>query len=183
MYYCRMRVIMRHGVGSVASDVLGGGNADLGPPVAGVSPHRPLLLRSDVPWTPEGSAHEPSAGSASSNSGSGLTVSPSYHPLRSRSGGHNMRVHEAWVADVLAGVIEATQEEKEYIFPQGVMDRLAVQEALSSSARSRRKRRKEDEAAELDDAGDVAGSSSSSRRGDDPEGGGQGAAGEGCPLA
>ena len=183
MYYCHMRVMMRHGVGSVASGVLGGGNADLGPPVAGVSPHRPLLLRSDVPWTPEGSAHEPSAGSASSNSGSGLTVSPSYHPLRSRSGGHNMRVHEAWVADVLAGVIEATEEEKEYIFPQGVMDRLAVQEALSGSARSRRKRKKEDEAAELDDAADGTGCSSSSRRDEDTEGGGQGAAGEGCPLA
>ena len=182
MYYCRMRVMLRHGVGSVASGVLGGGNADLGPPVAGVSPHRPLLLRSDVPWTPEGSAHEPSAGSASSNSGSGLTVSPSYHPLRSRSGGHNMRVHEAYVADVLAGVIEATEEEKEYIFPQGVMDRLAVQESLSDAAHRRRKR-KMDEAAELDDAADGTGGSSFSRRDDDPEGGGQGAAGEGCPLA
>jgi hypothetical protein len=94
-----------------------------------------------------------------------------------------MRVHEAWVADVLAGVIEATEEEKEYIFPQGVMDRLAVQEALSGSARSRRKRKKEDEAAELDDSGDVAEGSFSSRRDDDPEGGGQGAAGDGCPLA
>jgi len=29
------------------------------------------------------------------------------------------------VADLLAGVIEATEEEKEYIFPPGVMDRLA----------------------------------------------------------
>ena len=183
MYYCRMRLMMRHGVGSSVSDVLGGGDAGLGPPVAGVSSHRPLLLRSDVPWTPEGSAREPRAGSASSNSSSGLTVSPGYYPLRSRSGGHNMRVHEAWVADVLAGVIEATEEEKEYIFPQGVMDRLAVQEALSDSARARRKRKKEDEAAELDDAAEETGGTSSSRRGDDPEGGGQGAAGEGCPLA
>ena len=181
--YCPMRLMMGHGVGSSVRDVLDGGEADLGPPAAGVSSHRPLLLRSDIPWTPEGSAREPSAGSASSNSGSGLTVSPSHHPLRSRSGGHNMRVHEAWVADVLAGVIEATEEEKEYIFPQGVMDRLAVQEALSGSARSRRKRKKEDEAAELDDSGDVAEGSFSSRRDDDPEGGGQGAAGDGCPLA
>ena len=182
MYHFPMRLMMRHGVGSSVSRVLDGGDAGLGPPVAGVSSHRPLLLRSDIPWTPEGSAREPSAGSSSS-SGSGLTVSPSYHPLRSRSGGHNMRVHEAYVANVLAGVIEATEEEKEYIFPQGVMDRLAVQEALSGSARSRRKRKKEDEAAELDDAAEGTGGTSSSRRGDDPEGGGQGAAGEGCPLA
>jgi hypothetical protein len=91
-----------------------------------------------------------------------------------------MRVHEAWVADVLAGVIEATEEEKEYIFPQGVMDRLAVQESLSDAAHRRRKR-KMDEAAELDDASDVMGGTP--RRDDDPDGGGQGAAGEGCPLA
>ena len=174
---------MGHGLGSGASDELGGGDAGLGPPVSGVCPHRPLLLRSDVPWTPEGSAREPRAGSASSSSGSGLTVSPSYHPLRTRSGGYNMRAHDAYVADVLAGVIEATEEEKEYIFPQGVMNRLAVQEALSDSARSRRKRKKEDEAAELDDAAEGTGGTSSSRRGNDPEGGGQGAAGEGCPLA
>ena len=79
--------MMGHGLGSVTSDVLGGGDAGLGPPVSGVSPHRPLLLRSDVPWTPEGSAREPSAGSASASSGSGLTVSLSYRPLRSQSGG------------------------------------------------------------------------------------------------
>ena len=105
MYYCHVRLMMRHGVGLSVGDVLGGCGAGLGHPVAGVSPHRPLLLRSDIPWTPEGSAREPSAGSASSSLGSGLTVSPGFHPLRSRSGGHNMRVHEAYVADVLAGVI------------------------------------------------------------------------------
>ena len=171
-----------YGLGLVSSDVLGGGGGGLGPSVSGVSPHRPLLLRSDVPWTPEGSARELSAGSASSSSGSGLTVSPSYHPLRSRSGGNNMRAHEAYVAAVLAGVIEATEEEKEYIFPQGVMDRLAVQESLSDAAHRRRKR-KMDEAAELDDAFDVMGGNRAPRRDDDPDGGGQGAAGEGCPLA
>jgi len=98
-----------HGLGSVSSDVLGGGGVGLGPAVLGVSPHRPLLLRSDVPWTPEGSTRELSAGSASSSSGSGLTVSPSYHPLRSRSGGNNLRAHEAYVADLRAGVIDATE--------------------------------------------------------------------------
>ena len=81
--------MMRHGVGSVASGVRGSDGGDLGPPVAGVSSHRPLLLRSDIPWTPEGSAREPSAGSASASSGSGLTVSPSYRPLRIQSGGSN----------------------------------------------------------------------------------------------
>ena len=128
---------MGHGPGSVASDVRDSGDAGLGPPVSGVCPHRPLLLRSDVPWTPEGSAREPSA----------------------------------------------SEEGREYVFPQGVMDRLAVQEALSDAARQRRKRKKEDEAAELDDAADGTGCSSSSRRDEDTEGGGQGAAGEGCPLA
>ena len=144
--------MMGHGLGSIASDVPGSGDADLGPPVAGVSPRRPLLLRSDVPWTPEGSAREPSAGSASASSDSGLTVSPGYHSLRSRSGGYNMRAHDAYVADLRAGVIEGTEEEKEYSMPQGMMDRLALQESLSDAARRRRKRKKEDEAAELDDS-------------------------------
>ena len=93
-----------------------------------------------------------------------------------------MRVHDAYVADVLAGVVDTTEEEKEYIFPQGVVDRLAVQEALSDAAHRRRKR-KMDEAAELDDAPDGKGGLSSSRRRDDPDGGGQGAAGGSCPLA
>ena len=93
-----------------------------------------------------------------------------------------MRVHDAYVADVLAGVVDATEEEKEYIFPQGVMDRLAVQEALRDAAH-RRCKRKMDETAELDDAPDGPGGSSSSRRRDDPDGGGHGAAGGSCPLA
>ena len=93
-----------------------------------------------------------------------------------------MRVHDEDVADVLEGVVDATEEEKEYIFPQGVMDLLAVQEALRDAAHRRRKR-KMDEAAELDDAPDGTGGSSSSRRRDDPDGGGQGAAGGSCPLA
>ena len=102
-----------HGLGSIASGVLGSGDADLGPPDAGGIPRRPLLLRSDVPWTPEGSAREPSVGCASASSGSGLTFSPGYHPLRSRSGGYNMRAHDAYVADLRAGVIEGTEEERE----------------------------------------------------------------------
>ena len=89
VYYCHMRLDDGHDVGSSVSGVRDSGGADPRLPVAGVSPHRPLLLRSDIPWTPEGRAREPSAGSASSSSGSGLTVSPSYHPLRSRSGGQH----------------------------------------------------------------------------------------------
>ena len=108
-----------HGLGSVTSDVADGGESDLGPPVADDRPRRPLLLRSGVPLTPEESAREPSAGSASASSGSGLTVSPSYHLLRSRSGGDNMRTHDDFVADLMAGVIDATEEEKEYSFPSG----------------------------------------------------------------
>jgi hypothetical protein len=174
--------MMVHVLGSVASDVLGGSDAGLGPPLSGVNPHRPLLLRSDVLWTPEGSAREASAGSASASSGSGLTVSPSYRTLRSQSRGSSRRVHDAYVADVLKGVADATEVEREYVFPQGVMDRLAVQESLSDAAHRRRKR-KMDEAAELDDASDVMGGGRAPRRDDDPDGGGQGAAGEGCPLA
>ena len=65
---------------------------------------RPLLLRSDVAADAGGSAREPEAepeGDASPASSG--TYSPSYHPLRSRSGGYNMRMHEAYVAYVLAG--------------------------------------------------------------------------------
>jgi hypothetical protein len=161
--------MMEHGLGSVSSDVRDGGDAGLGPPVSGVSPHRPLLLRSDVPWTPEGGARGPGAGAASAGSGSGLTVSPSSRPLPIWSG-------------LLAGVADAAEEEREYVVPQGVMDRLAVQESLSAAAHRRRKR-KMDEAAELDDASDDMGGTRNSRRDDDPDGGGRGAVGEGCPLA
>ena len=161
--------MMEHGLGSVSSNARGGGDAGLGPPVSGVSPHRPLLLRSDVPWTPEGSARGPGAGAASASAGSGLTVSPSYRPLPSRS-------------ELLAGVADATEEEREYVFPQGVMDRLAVQESLSAAAHRRRKR-KMDEAAELDDASAEMGGNRNSRRDDDPDEGGRGAVDEGCPLA
>ena len=71
---------------------------------------RPLLLRSDVAADAEGSAREPEPERDASPASSG-TYSPSYHPLRRRSGGHNMRVHEAYVTDVLAGVIDASEEE------------------------------------------------------------------------
>ena len=169
---------MGNGLGSIG-DV----RDDLGPPVAGVSPRRPLLLRSDVPWTPEGSGREPSADSVSASSGSGLTVSPSCRPLRSHSGESHRRVHDPYVAGVLAGMIVATDEGREYAFPQGVMDRLAMQESLSDAMRRRRKRKKEDEAPELDDTVDVPGGSSSSRRDGGSDEGGQGGASEGCPLA
>ena len=88
-----------------------------------------------------------------------------------------MRVHDdEYVADVLAGVVDATEEEKEYIFPQGVMDRLAVQEALRDATHRRRKR-KMDEAAALDDAPDGKGPGRSGGRGgggdeEGPSGGG-----------
>jgi uncharacterized membrane protein YgcG len=75
-----------------------------------------------------------------------------------------MRVHDEYVADVLAGVVDATEEEKEYIFPQGVMDRLAVQEALRDATHRRRKREM-DETAELDDAPDGKGPGHSGGRG------------------
>ena len=75
-----------------------------------------------------------------------------------------MRVHEAYVADVLAGVIDASEEEREYIFPPGVMDRIVVQELLSDATRRRRKR-KMNEAAELDDAPDGKGPGRSGGRG------------------
>ena len=87
MYYDPMWLMMGHGLGSIVSGMPGGGDADLGPPFSRVSSRRPHLLRSDVPWTPEGSAHEPSADSASASSGSGKTVSPGYPLLRSQSGG------------------------------------------------------------------------------------------------
>ena len=94
-----------------------------------------------------------------------------------------MRAREAYVGDLRAGVIEGTEEEREYVMPQGMMGRLAVQESLGDAARRRRKRKKEDETAELDDFIEGTGGSSSSIRGDDPEGGGQSAAVDGCPLA
>ena len=168
--------------GSVASDVLGCDGAVLGPPVSGVCPRRPLLLRSDVPFTPEGSAREPSADSASASSDSVLTVSPSYRPLRGQTGERNRGVHDPYVADVLSGMRVATDEGRGYVFPQRVMDRLAMQESLGDAAWRRCKRKKEDEAPELDDSADGTGGSTSSRRDDNPDGGGQGAAGEGCPL-
>ncbi len=67
------------------------------------------------------------------------------------------------------------EDEEECIFPQRVMNRLAVQESLSDAARRRRKRSRQDEAAELDD---FAGGNSASRRDDRPGCGGQGSAGE-----
>ena len=140
---------------------------------------RPLLLRSDVAADAGGSAREPEPepelGRDASPASSG-TYSPSYHPLRSRSGGYNMRVHEAYMADVLAGVVDAAEEEKEYVFPQGVMDRLAVQEALRDATHRRRKR-KMAAAAARDDAPDGKGPGRSGGRGgggdeEGPSGGG-----------
>ena len=159
--------------GSVSS-----GDAELGLPVSAGSrsrPGRPLLLRSNIPCTPEGSACVPTTGCVAESSGSQSTRSPYYHPLRSVSGGYSQRAVNAYEAGLRAEALAAAEEEKEYVFPQGVVDRLAVQESLSDAARRRRKRSREDEAAELDD---FEGSNSASRRDDKPGGGGQGSAGE-----
>jgi hypothetical protein len=136
---------------------------------------RPLLLRSDMAADAAGSAREPEPDGGASPASSG-TYSPSYHPLRSRSGGDNMGVHEASVADVLAGGIDASEEERAYIFPPGVMHRLAVQESLSDATHRRRKR-KMDETAELDDAADGSGPGHSGGRGGSDEGGQSGGGG------
>ena len=159
--------------GSVSNDVVGGGEAGLEPPVSADSrsvPGRPLLLRSDVPCTPEGSADGPVADSVVASSGSQSTRSPFYHPLRSVSGGYSRRAVEAYEAGLRAEALAAAEEEKEYVFPQDVLDRLAVQESLSIAVRRRRKRSREDETAELDDAGDVSGSGPSFRRDDGLDG-------------
>ena len=136
--------------------MVGGGEADVGPPVSvgsRSSPGRPLLLRSDHPWTPVGSSGVPVEGSVDGSAGSRSTRSPYYHPLRSVSGGYSRRAIETYEADLRAETLAAAEEEGEYVFPQGVLDRLAVQESLSVAARRRRKRGREDETAELDDAG------------------------------
>ena len=138
----------------------------LGPPVSAgsrSSPGRPLLLRSDLPCTP-------TTGCVAETSGSQSTRSPYYHPLRSVSGGYSQRAIDAYQAGLRAEALSAAEEEKEYVFPQGVVDRLAVQEALGNATRRRRKRSREDETAELDDAGDVSGSGPSFRRDDGPDG-------------
>jgi hypothetical protein len=163
--------------GSVSS-----GDADLGPPVSTVtrsSPGRPLLLRSDVSWTPEGSACVPTSGCIAESSGSQSSRSPYYHPLRSVSGGYSQRAIDAYEAGLRAEARATAEEEKEYVFPQGVLDRLAVQESLSVAARRRRKRGREDETAELDDVGAVSGGWPAPHRDDDADGGGDGAGGRG----
>jgi len=161
------------------SESVSSGDADLGPPVSTVtrsSPGRPLLLRSDVSWTPAGSECVPTTGCIAESSGSQSSRSPYYHPLRSVSGGYSQRAIDAYEAGLRAEALAAAEEEKEYVFPQGVMDRLAVQESLSVATRRRRKRSREDETAELDDADDVSGNAPSSRRDNGGCGGGQGGA-------
>ena len=112
--------------------MLGVGEAHLSHPVAsalGASPARQLLLRADVPWTPVGGVREPGEVCASLSSG----------------GGSRLR----------DGAIGANEEVEEYVFPQRVLDRLAMQESLSGASRRRRKRSREGDTAELDDAADV----------------------------
>ena len=159
-----------------------GGGADVGPPVSADSrscPGRPLLLRSDVPWTPEGSADVPVVGSVDESAESRSTRSPYYHPLRSVSGGYSQRAIEAYEARLRAETLGVHEDEEECVFPQRVMDRLAVQESLSVAAQRRRKRSREDETAELDDVGAVSGSCLAPHRHDDADGGGDGAGGGG----
>ena len=165
---------------------MGGHEAGLDPPGPAVSPSvsgRPLLLRPDVPCTPEGSAYVPGAGSVVASCESQSTMSPSYHPLRSVSGGYGRRAIGTDGSGLRAEALTAAEEEREYVFPQGVLDRLAVQESLGVAARRRRKRSREDETAELDDASCSSEGGPSSRRDDKSDGGGHDNDGAGWPLA
>ena len=99
------------------------------------------------------------------------------------SGGYSQRAVDAYQAGLRAEALAAAEDEKEYVFPLGVVDRLAVQEALSDATRRRRKRSREDETAELDDAGDVSGSGPSFRRDDGPDGCVEDSVGEGWSFS
>jgi hypothetical protein len=101
-----------------------GGGADVGPPVSAASRScsgRPLLLRSDVPWTPEGSAGMPVGDSVDESAESQSTRSPYYHPLRNVSGGYSRRAIKAYEARLRAEAIGASEDEEECVFPQRVM--------------------------------------------------------------
>ncbi len=93
--------------GSVSSDVPAGGGGGLGPPVASASsssPVRPLLLRSDVAWTPEDSVRRPGGSSASASSRSVSAVSSSYVPSQGMLGERILRDYGAYMAGLRDGV-------------------------------------------------------------------------------
>ena len=93
--------------GSISSDVPAGGGGGLGPPVASASsssPVRPLLLRSDVAWTPEDSARDLGGSSASASSRSVSAVSSGYVPSRGMLGERILRDYEAYMAGLRDGV-------------------------------------------------------------------------------
>ena len=154
----------------------------MGPPVSAdlrSSPGHLLLLRSDITWTPVESSGVPVGGSVDESAESQSTRSPYYHPLRSVSGGYSQRAIEAYETRLRTEAIGVHEGEEECVFPQRVMDRLAVQESLSVAARRRRKRSRENETAELDDVGAVSGGWPAPHRDDDADGGGVGAGGGG----
>ena len=166
--------------------MLGGGKAGVGLPVSAgsrSSPGRPLLLRPDHSWTPEGSTSVPVRGSVEESSGSQSTRSPYFHPLRSVSGGYSRRAVEAYEARLRAEAVDASDGGEECVFPQRVMDRISMQESLSDASRRRRKRRREDESAELDDAAVVGSASSAPRRDDGGAGSEDGGAAGGGDLS
>ncbi len=85
---------------SISSDVPAGGGGGLGPPVASASsssPVRPLLLRSNVAWTPEDSARGPGGSSASASSRSVSAVSSGYVPSRGMLSERILRDYEAYM--------------------------------------------------------------------------------------
>ena len=93
--------------GSISSDVPAGGRDGLGPPVASASsssPVRPLLLRSDVAWTPEDNARGPGGSSASASSRSISAISSGYVPSRGMLGERILRDYEAYMAGLRDGV-------------------------------------------------------------------------------
>ncbi len=93
--------------GSISSDVPAGSRDDLGPPVASASsssPVRPLLLRSDVAWTPEDNARGPGSSSASASSRSISAISSGYVPSRGMLGERILRDYEAYMAGLRDGV-------------------------------------------------------------------------------
>ena len=93
--------------GSISSDVPAGGGGGLGPPVASASsssPVRPLLLRSDVAWTPEDSARGHGGNSTSASSRSVSAVSSGYVPSWGMLGERILRDYEAYTAGLRDGV-------------------------------------------------------------------------------
>ena len=77
----------------------------MGPPVAlSSSPVRPLFLRSDIAWTPEGDARGPGGSSASASSRSVSAVSSGYVPSRDMLGERILRDYESYMSGLRDGV-------------------------------------------------------------------------------